>query len=182
MSLALSCHCFIVQFEQRHLKKGKRNSKNREDFSSSNYTMSIVPSSIKTIFGHEHIWKLFQPLLLSVTVQWQGQCVGSVDGRERLFFFPQEMYVSVSKRGEKSEIFLRLFLFDLFQTLIYRRNESVFSFMELSQEKPFTLISDNVQIAARQQWNEKITTNEKEWFGSEDMKGKTVKIAELNYA
>lgn len=28
----------------------------------------------------------------------------------------------------------------------------------------------------------KITTNEKEWFGSEDMKGKTVRNAELNYA
>jgi len=28
----------------------------------------------------------------------------------------------------------------------------------------------------------KITTNEKEWFGSEDMRGKTAKNSELNYA
>lgn len=89
----------------------------------------------------------------------------------------------MSPREEKreSEIFLRLVLFDLFQTLMYRRNESVFGFMELSQEKPFTLISDNVQIAARQQWNGK-STNEKEWFGSEDTKRKTVKNAGLDYA
>lgn len=52
--------------------------------------------------------------------------------------------------------------------------------MELSQEKPFTLISDNVQIAARQQCNGK-STDEKEWLGSEDMKGKTIKNAKLNY-
>lgn len=88
--------------------------------------------------------------------------------------------MSLREEKRESEIFLRLVLFDLFQTLIYRRNESVFGFMELSQEKPFTLISDNVQIAARQQWNGK-STDEKEWFGSEDMKGKTVKNAELNY-
>lgn len=67
-------------------------------------------------------------------------------------FLSQETYVSISKKGEKRrEIFLRLFLFYLFQTLKYRRNESLFGFMELSQEKPFTFMSDNVQLAARQQ-------------------------------
>lgn len=79
----------------------------------------------------------------NVSAAWMG---------EQDIFFPRRR-TSVSPREEKreSEIFLRLFLFDLFQTLIYRRNESVFGFMELSHEKPFTLISDNVQIAARQQ-------------------------------
>lgn len=89
--------------------------------------------------------------------------------------------MSPSEEKRESEIFLRLVLFNLFQTLIYRRNESVFGFMELSQEKPFTLISDNVQIAARQQCNGK-STDEKEWLGSEDMKRKTIKNAKLNYA
>lgn len=84
--------------------------------------MNIVWSFVKTIFGHEYIWKWFQPLLSSITVQWQGQCVSRVDGRAGHFFFSQEIYVSVSKRVEKREwIFLRLVLYDLFQTLIYRR-------------------------------------------------------------
>lgn len=74
-----------------------------------------------------------------------------MDGRAGRFFPRRGMSVSPREKKKESEIFLRLFLFDLFQTLIYRRNESVFGFMELSQEKPFTLISDNVQIAARQQ-------------------------------
>lgn len=74
-----------------------------------------------------------------------------MDGRAGHFFPRRGMSVSPREKKKESEIFLRLFLFDLFQTLIYRRNESVFGFMELSQEKPFTLISDNVQIAARQQ-------------------------------
>lgn len=89
--------------------------------------------------------------------------------------------MSPREQKRESEIFLRLVLFDLFQPLIYRRNESVFGFMELSQEKSFSLISDNVQIAARQQWNGK-STHEKEWLGREGMKGKIVKNAGHNYA
>lgn len=71
-------------------------------------------------------------------------------GEQDIFFPKRHMSVSPGEEKRESEIFLRLFLFDLFQTLIYRRNESVLGFTELSQEKPFTLISDNVQIAARQ--------------------------------
>lgn len=64
----------------------------------------------------------------------------------------------MSKIEEKreSKIYFRLFFFDIFQALINRRDESVFGFMELSQEKPFTLISVNVQIAARLQQNGKL--------------------------
>jgi len=117
--------------------------------------MSIVSSSVKTIFGHKYIWKWFQPLLLPVTVHWQV-----MENRE-------------------CEIFLRLFLFDLFQTLIYRRNKSVFGFMELSQEKPFTLISDNVQIAARQQWNGKSPQTKKNGLEVKIWGGKLLKIQSL---
>lgn len=62
--------------------------------------------------------------------------------RTILLDFFSKSCTSVSPKEEKreSEIFLRLFFFDIFQTLIYKRNESVFGFMELSQEKPFTLI------------------------------------------
>lgn len=64
-----------------------------------------------------------------------------MDGRAGHLFPRRGMSVSPREKKKESEIFLRLFLFDLFQTLIYRRNESVFGFMELSQEKNLSLLS-----------------------------------------
>lgn len=139
--------------------------------------MNIVWSFVKTIFGHEYIWKWFQPLLSSITVQWQGQCVSRVDGRAgHFFFFSRDIRQCLQKsRKERVNISQTCFIWSISDFDI-QKNESVFGFMELSQEKPFILISDNVQIAARQQWNGK----------SPQMKKNVLKVkiknAGLNYA
>lgn len=110
-----------------------------------------------TIFGYEYMWKQFLQLLFSATMHWQGQCVSCMDRRAGHFLSPSAVHqCPKEKKKEKVKYFSDCFFSDIFQALINRKNESVFGFTELSQEKPFTLISDNVQIAARLQRNGKL--------------------------
>lgn len=105
----------------------------------------------------------------NVSAEWMGE-------RDIFFFFSRDIRQCLQKsRKERVNISQTCFIWSISDFDI-QKNESVFGFMELSQEKPFILISDNVQIAARQQWNGK----------SPQMKKNVLKVkiknAGLNYA